>query len=70
MRSLATTFAPDSAAGVGALPDTAALSLPTAPKAVSAAEVDDLEEESPPDAQPVADASDITYAKYGTDSGV
>ncbi|WP_280257109.1 MFS transporter [Nocardia abscessus] len=47
-----------------------ALSLPTAPKAVSAADVDDLEEESPPDAQPVADASDITSANIGPDSGV
>lgn len=47
-----------------------ALSLPTAPKAVSAADVDDLEEESPSDAQPMADASDITTATIGPDSGV
>ncbi|WP_324197518.1 MFS transporter [Nocardia abscessus] len=47
-----------------------ALSLPTAPKAVSAADVDDLEEESPSDAQPLADASDLTSANIGPDSGV
>ncbi|MGY2029023.1 MFS transporter [Nocardia gipuzkoensis] len=47
-----------------------ALSLPTAPKAVSAADVDDLEEESPSDAQPSADGSDIASANIGPDSGV
>ncbi|WP_324195293.1 MFS transporter [Nocardia abscessus] len=47
-----------------------ALSLPTAPKAVSAADVDDLEEESPSDAQPMADGSHITSANIGPDSGV
>ncbi|WP_280250396.1 MFS transporter [Nocardia abscessus] len=47
-----------------------ALSLPTAPRAVSAADVDDLEEESPSDAQPLAEASDIASANIGPDSGV
>ncbi|WP_280293729.1 MFS transporter [Nocardia abscessus] len=55
---------------IAAVHTLAALSLPTAPKAVSAADVDDLEEESPSDAQPVADASDITSANIGPDSGV
>ncbi|MGY2007074.1 MFS transporter [Nocardia gipuzkoensis] len=47
-----------------------ALSLPTAPKAVSAADMDDLEDESPSDVQPLADGSDIASANIGPDPGV
>ncbi|MCC3327918.1 MFS transporter [Nocardia abscessus] len=59
-----------SSVAIAAVHTLVALSLPTAPKAVSAADVDDLEEESPSDAQPVADASDIPSANIGPDSGM
>ncbi|WP_280239090.1 MFS transporter [Nocardia abscessus] len=59
-----------SSVAIAAVHTLVALSLPTAPKAVSAADVDDLEEESPSDAQPSVDASDITSAIIGPDSGV